>query len=103
VVASTFWLWSGVAAAWLVLFLPLSGWSFIQVVARGQALTRLYATTVEMLLLREQIGRLRAERQALQAVIHEAVDRHTPADMERLFPSRTEELKDASAADQGSE
>jgi 1-acyl-sn-glycerol-3-phosphate acyltransferase len=102
-VASTFWLWSGVAAAWLVLFLPLSGWSFIQVVARGQALTRLYATTVEMLLLREQIGRLRAERQALQAVIHEAVDRHTPADMERLFPSRTEELKDASAADQGSE
>jgi glycerol-3-phosphate O-acyltransferase/dihydroxyacetone phosphate acyltransferase len=102
-VASTFWLYSGAAAGGLALFLPLSGWSFIHVVARGQALTRLYATTAEMLLLRRQIGRLRAERLGLQTAIHEAVDRLVPEEMERLFPSRTHELKDGADPAQGSE
>ena len=52
----------------------------------------LYATAAEMLLMRRQMKRLREERRALCVIIHKAVDRLIPEDLERLFPSRSHEL-----------
>jgi hypothetical protein len=77
--------------------LPISGWSFIHVVSRARTLGRLYATAAEMILMRRQIKRLKDERKALCVIIHDAVDRLIPEDLERLFPSRTEELLEKSA------
>jgi hypothetical protein len=92
VTAAALWFWSLPIAVATAVLLPISGWSFIHVVSRARTLTRLYATAAEMLLMRRQIKRLKEERRALCVIIHNAVDRLIPEDLERLFPSRSEEL-----------
>ncbi|MBD90749.1 MAG: hypothetical protein CL940_10450 [Deltaproteobacteria bacterium] len=88
------WFWSLPVALATAALLPLSGWSFIHVVARSRTLTRLYASAAEMILIPRQIKRLQEERKALCLIVHEAVDRLIPENLERLFPSRSEELKE---------
>jgi glycerol-3-phosphate O-acyltransferase/dihydroxyacetone phosphate acyltransferase len=97
VTAAAFWCWSLPIAVATAVLLPISGWSFIHVVSRARTLGRLYATAAEMILMRRQIKRLKDERKALCVIIHDAVDRLIPEDLERLFPSRTEELLEKSA------
>jgi glycerol-3-phosphate O-acyltransferase/dihydroxyacetone phosphate acyltransferase len=66
--------------------LPLSGYATLRVFERGAALRRLLRTLRRLLLLKEEMAALRAERQALQALVIAAVDRYRPADMTPLFP-----------------
>ena len=62
-------------------------------VARARALSKMYSNATGMLLMRGQIKRLQAERRELRIQVHAAVDRLIPEDLERLFPSRLEELQ----------
>ncbi len=91
--AYAFWGWGLSAGLLAIVALPMSGWSFIHVVARARALSKMYSNATGMLLMRGQIKRLQAERRELRIQVHAAVDRLIPEDLERLFPSRLEELQ----------
>jgi 1-acyl-sn-glycerol-3-phosphate acyltransferase len=71
------WVW-GVATAAI---LPLSGHAFIHVIGRIDALRHLFLTTGRVLVFRQELRALRAERAALEAAVIDAVDRYRPADM----------------------
>ncbi|HTE51042.1 MAG TPA: lysophospholipid acyltransferase family protein [Kofleriaceae bacterium] len=78
-------LWAGVLTA---LALPLSGWAFVHVIGRVDALRHLILTLVRVFRLRREVAALRAERAQLVVDVVAAVDRHRPADMEPMFGPR---------------
>jgi hypothetical protein len=70
------------------LVLPLSGWAFVHVIGRVDALRHLALTLVRVLRLRREVAALRAERARLVTDVVAAVDRHRPADMIPKFGPR---------------
>ena len=78
--------WAGVLVA---LILPLSGWAFVHVIGRIDALRHLVLTLIRVFRLRVEVDALRAERTELVADVTEAVDRFRPEDMEPLFGARS--------------
>jgi glycerol-3-phosphate O-acyltransferase / dihydroxyacetone phosphate acyltransferase len=82
--------WAGAITA---LMLPLSGWAFVHVVGRVDALRHLVLTMVRVAALRREVTALRAERARLVADVVAAVDRHRPADMEPMFADREREAE----------
>jgi 1-acyl-sn-glycerol-3-phosphate acyltransferase len=74
--------WAGALTA---LALPLSGWAFVHVVGRVDALRHLALTLVRVVRLRREVADLRAERGRLVEDVVAAVDRHRPDDMEPMF------------------
>lgn len=70
------------------LVLPLSGWAFVHVVGRVDALRHLVLTLVRVLRLGREVAALRAERARLVTDVVAAVDRHRPADMVPMFGAR---------------
>ncbi len=79
-------------AAATAIALPISGFAFVHVMARADALRKLFVTTARMLWLRRELAALRDERASLEAAIIQAVDRYRPPDLALLFP------RDATAA-----
>jgi glycerol-3-phosphate O-acyltransferase / dihydroxyacetone phosphate acyltransferase len=85
--------WAGVLTAFA---LPLSGWAFVHVVGRVDALRHMVLTLFRVLSLRREVAALRAERAQLVSDVVAAVERHRPADMVPKFgprrgePSRAE-------------
>jgi hypothetical protein len=77
--------WAGLMTA---LILPLSGWAFVHVIGRVDALRHLVLTLVRVVRLRREVAALRAERARLVADVTAAVDRFRPDDMEPLFGAR---------------
>jgi 1-acyl-sn-glycerol-3-phosphate acyltransferase len=77
--------WAGLMTA---LILPLSGWAFVHVIGRIDALRHLMLTLVRVFRLRHEVAALRAERARLVADVTAAVDRFRPDDMEPLFGAR---------------
>jgi glycerol-3-phosphate O-acyltransferase/dihydroxyacetone phosphate acyltransferase len=73
------------AAAAVAVFLPLSGWAFVHVAARLDALRHLAATLVRVVWLRREVAALRRERAELVLAVNQAVDRYKPDDMEPMF------------------
>jgi glycerol-3-phosphate O-acyltransferase/dihydroxyacetone phosphate acyltransferase len=67
------------------LLLPLSGWAFVHVLGRIDALRHLVLTLVRVLRLRAEVAALRGERARLAADVTAAVDRFRPEDMEPLL------------------
>lgn len=80
-----FGLWAGLVTA---LVLPLSGWAFVHVVGRVDALRHLMLTLVRVVRLRQEVAALRAERAQLVRDVTAAVDRHRPPEMEPMFGAR---------------
>lgn len=79
----------GVGAGLLTaLVLPLSGWAFVHVIGRVDALRHLALTLVRVVRLRREVAALRAERARLVTDVVAAVDRHRPADMIPKFGPR---------------
>jgi 1-acyl-sn-glycerol-3-phosphate acyltransferase len=74
--------WAGVVTT---LVLPLSGWAFVHVLGRVDALRHLVLTLVRVVRLRREVAELREVRGQLVADITAAVDRHRPEHMEPLF------------------
>lgn len=74
--------WAGALTA---LALPLSGWAFVHVVGRVDALRHLALTLARVVRLRREVVDLRAERARLVDEVVAAVDRHRPDDMEPMF------------------
>ena len=58
----------------------------LKVLERAGSLRRLTGRVLRSLLLGERMEDLRETRRALVAKVEQAVDRHIPEDMERLFP-----------------
>jgi len=77
--------WAGALTA---LALPTSGWAFVHVMGRVDALRHLVLTLFRVILLRREVAALRAERARLVDEVVAAVDRHRPADMEPMFGAR---------------
>ncbi len=77
--------WAGALTA---LALPLSGWAFVHVIGRVDALRHLVLTLLRVLSLRREVAALRAERARLVEDIVAAVDRYRPDDMEPMFGPR---------------
>jgi glycerol-3-phosphate O-acyltransferase/dihydroxyacetone phosphate acyltransferase len=73
------------------LVLPLSGWAFVHVVGRVDALRHLVLTLVRVVRLRREVAALRAERAQLVRDVTAAVDRHRPPEMEPMFGARPAE------------
>jgi 1-acyl-sn-glycerol-3-phosphate acyltransferase len=73
------------AAAALLLVLPLSGWAFVHVLGRIDAMRHLIATLVRVLRLGRELEALRAERATLVSAVNEAIDRYRPDDMDPMF------------------
>ena len=86
--AVAFWKLGGSAAILTALVLPLSGWAFVHVIGRIDALRHLLLTLVRVFRLRREVAALRAERATLVADVTAAVDRFRPDDMEPLFGAR---------------
>lgn len=76
------------AAVLTALILPLSGWAFVHVLGRIDALRHLVLTLVRVVRLRREVAELRAERGRLVADVTAAIDRFRPDDMEPLFGAR---------------
>ena len=77
--------WAGALTA---LALPLSGWAFVHVMGRVDALRHLVLTLFRVIRLHREVAALRAERARLVDEVIAAVDRHRPADMEPMFGAR---------------
>jgi glycerol-3-phosphate O-acyltransferase / dihydroxyacetone phosphate acyltransferase len=77
--------WAGAVTA---LALPLSGWAFVHVIGRIEALRHLVLTLFRVVHLRREVAALRAERAQLVDLVVAAVERHRPADMEPMFGAR---------------
>ena len=75
-------LWSALVT---LLVLPLSGWAFVHVLGRVDALRHLVLTLVRVVRLRREVAALREVRAQLVSDITAAVDRHRPDHMEPLF------------------
>jgi len=76
------------AAVMTALILPLSGWAFVHVIGRIDALRHLLLTLVRVFRLRAEVAALRAERARLVTDVTAAVDRFRPEEMEPLFGAR---------------
>ena len=84
--AAVAWWKMGLWAAVLTgLVLPLSGWAFVHVLGRVDALRHLLLTLVRVVALRREVAALREVRAQLVSDITSAVDRHRPDHMEPLF------------------
>jgi 1-acyl-sn-glycerol-3-phosphate acyltransferase len=77
--------WAGALTA---LALPLSGWAFVHVVGRVDAMRHLVLTLLRVLSLRREVAALRVERAGLVTDIVATINRHRPADMEPKFGPR---------------
>jgi hypothetical protein len=83
------WKMGAWAAVITALVLPLSGWAFVHVIGRIDAIRHLLITLVRVFRLRVEVGELRAERGRLVTEVTTAVDRFRPEDMEPMFGNRT--------------
>lgn len=85
-------LWWGLPAGLVAaVLLPLSGYATVRVLERGVSLSRLLRTAWSALQLGRTLSVLRAEREALEALVIDIVQRRLPEDMEPLFPQRLQD------------
>ena len=73
------------AGALSLVVLALSGWAFVHVLGRIDALRHLLLTFVRVIRMRRELEALRAERAALVLAVTAAVDRFRPDDMDPMF------------------
>lgn len=83
------WWWAGPWMALVALLvLPLTGHATLRVLERSRSLARGATTLLRLALWRREVEALRAERDALEPAVLDAVQRHKPEEMVALFPQR---------------